>query len=657
VWVYTLNIFSPVGLESLGGSEVPSPEVLGPPGAEVLLLGNEAIARGALEGGLGFASAYPGTPSTEIVETLAAVAKKLGIYVEWSTNEKVALEAAYGASLSGVRALAAMKHVGLNVAADAFMSISHTGVRAGLVIVSAEDPSMWSSQNEQDNRYYGLMAYVPVFEPHSPGEAKEMTRIALDFSEKLETPVLMTPTTRVSHTRGPVRLGELRPSRPSGYFKRDVERFTLIPSHARLRRRAMIERWSRVRLEVEELPFNRVEGSSRDVVIASGISYAYAKEAVERLNLDVTLIKIGTPVPIPRRLVASALADARRVLVIEELEPVVEGQVKSLVVEEGLDVKVYGKEYTGYEGEMTLDRAARSILEFLGRSPSETPWQPAYGGVDVELPPRPPAMCPGCPHRATFFALRKAVNSLRLKAVYSGDIGCYSLGVLPPFREQDIIIEMGGSIGAANGLARTSKGQVSIAIIGDSTFYHAGLPALVNAVYNNNPLLVLVMDNRVTAMTGEQPNPSTGLNAMGEPARSIPIEDIARGVGVEKIVVFDPYDVKSASNALREALRYVVERRRPAVAIARRACSLYIDRISRRRGVVSPLYTVIEDKCTACGVCYNAFTCPAIMVRDDGKAWIDPDLCTGCGVCAQICPFNAIVKVREGSPEWYKLWF
>ncbi|MEB2836177.1 MAG: indolepyruvate ferredoxin oxidoreductase subunit alpha [Desulfurococcales archaeon] len=635
---------------------MPSPEVLGPPGAEVLLLGNEAIARGALEAGLGFASAYPGTPSTEIVETLASVAKKLGIYVEWSTNEKVALEAAFAASASGVRALAAMKHVGLNVAADAFMSISYVGVRSGLLIVSAEDPSMWSSQNEQDNRFYGMMAYVPVFEPHSPAEAKEMAATALDFSEKLGTPILMTPTTRVSHTRGPVKLGQLRPRAPKGYFKKDPKRFTLIPAHARERRKAIIERWMRVKEAVNDLPFNRVEGSSRVVIVASGISYAYVREAVDRLGLDVAVAKVGTPVPLPARLVREAIAGAERVLVVEELEPVVEMQLKDLVASEGLDVEVHGKDYVGYEGEMTLDRAARAILEFMGKNPLETPWR-AGNTVDLELPERPPAMCPGCPHRATYFALRKAVNSLSLKAVYSGDIGCYSLGVLPPFQEQDLILEMGGSIGAANGLARVAEGQVAIAIIGDSTFYHAGLPALANAVYNGNPLLVLVMDNRVTAMTGEQPNPSTGITAMGEKARWIPIEDVARGLGVEKVVVFDPYNLKEAFNALRDALKYVVDNKKPAVAVARRACSLYIDRIARRRGVETPLYAVVEDKCTACGICYNAFTCPAIMVKSDGKAWIDPDLCTGCGVCAQVCPFNAIVKVREGSPEWEKLWF
>jgi len=637
---------------------MPSRELLGPPGATVLLLGNEAIARGALEGGVGFAAAYPGTPSSEIVESLAAVAKKLGIYAEWSTNEKVALEAAFGASISGVRALAAMKHVGLNVAADAFMSISYTGVRAGLLVVTAEDPGMWSSQNEQDNRYYGMAAYVPVFDPSSPSEAKEMARVALEFSERLESPVLMTPTTRVSHVRGPVRLGELRPGRLDGFFSKDPERFTLIPAHARRRRRAILERWRRIRDEVESLEFNKVEWSgSRTTIVASGISYAYVREALDRLGVDANLVKIGTPVPAPRRMIAKALSDSDRVLVVEELEPIVEEQVKSIVVEEGLDVEVHGKDYTGYEGEMTLDRAARAILEFTGRRAAKLPWSPAGGPVKAELPPRPPAMCPGCPHRGTFFALRKAVNSLRIKAIYSGDIGCYSLGVLPPFREEDLILEMGGSIGVASGLAKAARGQVTIAIIGDSTFFHAGLPGLVNAVYNKHPMLVLVLDNRVTGMTGEQPNPSTGLDAMGDPAPMIDIAEVARGVGVEKVVVFDPFNIKESFEALRDALKYVVEQGKPAVAIARRACALYIDRMARRRGIEPPLYTVVEEKCTACGVCYNAFTCPAIMVKDDGKAWIDPDLCTGCGVCAEVCPFNAIVKEREGDPEWEKLWF
>jgi len=633
--------------------------ILGNEGSEVLLLGNEAIARGVIEAGIGFASAYPGTPSTEIVETLAGVAKKLGIYVEWSANEKVALEAAYAVSLSGIRALAAMKHVGLNVAADAFMSIAYTGVRSGLLVVSAEDPSMWSSQNEQDNRYYGLLAKVPVFEPYTPQEAKDMALYAFDFSEKFEHPVLMTPTTRVSHTRGPVKLGKLRNPIRKGFFKRDIERFTLIPAHARVRRKILVEKWERVTDAVSEVPFNRIEGDGRTLIVASGISYAYVKEVLNLMELkDVRLLKLGTPVPLPRSLTIKALNGVERVLVVEELEPVVEMQLKALVNEEGFNVKIHGKDYVGYESEMTLERAYSAISEFLGLG-KETPWKSSKASLEEvpELPPRPPAMCPGCPHRATFYVLRRAVNSLRLKPVYSGDIGCYALGVMPPFQQQDIILEMGGSVGTANGFGQVLEGQIPIAVIGDSTFFHAGLPALVNAVYNRSPMLVLVMDNRVTAMTGEQPDPGTGLNAVGELAPAIKIEEVAKGIGVEKVVVFDPYNTREAFKTLREALEYIVKERKPAVAVAKRACALLIDRMARRRGIRTPKYQVKLDACTACGVCYNAFTCPAIAVRDDGKAYILEDLCTGCGVCAQICPFNAIVKVEEGDKEWEDLWF
>ena len=633
--------------------------ILGNEGSEVLLLGNEAIARGVIEAGIGFASAYPGTPSTEIVETLAGVAKKLGIYVEWSANEKVALEAAYAVSLSGIRALAAMKHVGLNVAADAFMSIAYTGVRSGLLVVSAEDPSMWSSQNEQDNRYYGLLAKVPVFEPYTPQEAKDMALYAFDFSEKFEHPVLMTPTTRVSHTRGPVKLGKLRNPIRKGFFKRDIERFTLIPAHARVRRKILVEKWERVTDAVSEVPFNRIEGDGRTLIVASGISYAYVKEVLNLMELkDVRLLKLGTPVPLPRSLTIKALNGVERVLVVEELEPVVEMQLKALVNEEGFNVKIHGKDYVGYESEMTLERAYSAISEFLGLG-KETPWKSSKASLEEvpELPPRPPAMCPGCPHRATFYVLRRAVNSLRLKPVYSGDIGCYALGVMPPFQQQDIILEMGGSVGTANGFGQVLEGQIPIAVIGDSTFFHAGLPALVNAVYNRSPILVLVMDNRVTAMTGEQPDPGTGLNAVGELAPAIKIEEVAKGIGVEKVVVFDPYNTREAFKTLREALEYIVKERKPAVAVAKRACALLIDRMARRRGIRTPKYQVKLDACTACGVCYNAFTCPAIAVRDDGKAYILEDLCTGCGVCAQICPFNAIVKVEEGDKEWEDLWF
>lgn len=630
--------------------------ILGEPGSTVLLLGNEAIARGALEAGVGFASAYPGTPSTEIIETLARVARKVGLYVEWSTNEKVALEAAYGATLAKVRALAAMKHVGLNVAADALTSIAYTGVRAGLLIVSAQDPGMWSSQNEQDNRYYGLLAYVPVFEPYSPQEAKDMTVYALEFSEKYRHPVLMTPTTRVSHTRGPVRLGVIREPVVQGDFERDIEGLTLVPAHARKLRRALVEKWAGIREALSDAPFNKIEGHGDTLVIASGISYSYVKEAITALKAEAKILKLGTPVPLPREITLEALEDVDRVLVVEELEPVVEMQIKSLIVEEGLDVEVHGKDYVGYIGEMTIDRATRALARILGKELIEASIGESKP-AGTSLPPRPPALCPGCPHRATYYALRRAVNSLRVKPVYSGDIGCYSLGLLPPFKQQDLLIEMGGSIGVANGLGRVLRDQVVIAVIGDSTFFHAGIPGLVNAVYNRTPMLVLVLDNRVTAMTGEQPNPGSGYNALWEPAPMIKIEDVANGLGVEKIVVFDPYNLREATDKLKEALEYVVKNRKPAVAVARRACALIVGRIARAKNVRGPLYTVLTDKCTACGVCYNAFTCPAIGVRGDGKAYIIEDLCTGCGVCADVCSFKAIIKSREGDEGWEQLWF
>ncbi|ESQ22547.1 MAG: indolepyruvate ferredoxin oxidoreductase, alpha subunit [uncultured Acidilobus sp. MG] len=628
--------------------------LLGAPGTVQLLMGNEAVARGFLEAGGGFASGYPGTPSTEVIESLAEVAKEVGIYVEWSVNEKVALEAAYGASLAGVRSMATMKHVGLNVASDALMSIAYTGVRGGLVIFSAGDPSMWSSQNEQDNRIYGLISYTPVLTPSDPQEAKDLTAKAFDVSEAFSSPVLVISTTRVSHTRAPVTLGQLRPPRTKGRFER-TRGLTLVPAVAREQREKLIAKWQDITKYVDGLsPFNRVEGEGRKAVVADGVAYVFVKEALSELGLEgkVKVVKLSSPVPLPRRFTLNALSDVDEVLVVEELEPVVERQLKELVAEEGLKVKVVGKELVGLPGELTLERVEGAIAKFMGMAMPEPP----ITKLDLQLPPRPPTFCPGCPHRATFYALRRAVNGLRIKPVYSGDIGCYSLGLYEPFREQDIILEMGGSVGAANGLAHALTDQVAIAIVGDSTFFHAAVPGLINAVYNRSPMLVLVLDNRVTAMTGEQPDPGTGLNALGEPAKAISIEEVSKGVGVEKVVTFDPFNLKEATDKLMEALSYVVKERKPAVAVARKACALEAVRRARRRRVKMPLYQVVEDKCTACGICYNAFSCPAIMVRDDKKAWIDPSLCVGCGVCAEICPYKAIVKVVEEGEGWWEVW-
>ncbi|MDP8003496.1 MAG: indolepyruvate ferredoxin oxidoreductase subunit alpha, partial [Caldisphaera sp.] len=357
-------------------------------GSKVLLLGNEAIARGFIESGGSFASAYPGTPSTEIIETLSEISHALGFYVEWSVNEKVALESAYGASISNVRALAAMKHVGLNVAADALASISYTGIRAGLVVVSAEDPSMWSSQNEQDNRFYGKLAYVPVFEPSDPQEAKDLTKEAFNFSEKLSHPVLMTPNTRVTHTRAPVQFGELKPVKLKGSFMNDPKRYCLVPENSKKLREKLVEKWKIIEDSLNDFnPFNRIENFDRSkvAIIASGISYQYVKEVVNEIG-SYRIIKISTPVPLPRKFILNSLQDINKVLVVEELEPVVEDQVKKYVYEEGLDVKVEGKNYTGYIGEMTLDRARNSIREFLGLPVIHK----EIKSIQIELPQRSP---------------------------------------------------------------------------------------------------------------------------------------------------------------------------------------------------------------------------------------------------------------------------
>jgi len=629
--------------------------LLAPVGSSVLLLGNEAIARGAIEAGIGFAAAYPGTPSTEIIESLARVASKLGIHVEWSTNEKVAFEAAYGAAISGVRSLVAMKHVGVNVAADPLMSSAYTGVEAGFVIVSADDPNMWSSQNEQDNRFYGLHAFIPVFESYCPGEVKDLTKYAFDFSEKMRHPVILRSTTRLSHVRGTVVFGEVPKIKVKGKFSKDPSRWTVIPAHARKLRLKLLDKWNAIKEAVNEVPFNKLENyDSNILIIASGIAYGYVKDSLKMLDLDgnINVLKISTPVPIPEKLTLKALESADKVLIVEELEPIVELEVKKLAFDHRLDVEIYGKDIVPQMGELTIDRVAEAIAKFAGVSIMP----PAELKLNIEIPLRPPTFCPGCPHRASFIELKRALAQLKIKeAIYCGDIGCYSLGVLQPLEAQDIIIEMGGSIGVANGLAHATN-QMPIAVMGDSTFYHACIPGLINSIYNESPMLVVVLDNRITAMTGHQPHPGTGLRASGEKSRKILPEDIAQGVGVHYIDVADPYNVDEAINKIKRAINYVKDKRKIALIVMRRACSLLIGMIARRKGIESPKYMVDVEKCRACGICYDQFGCPAIYPREDGKAVINEQLCTGCSVCAQLCPFNAIILAKKAGEEWEKLY-
>jgi indolepyruvate ferredoxin oxidoreductase alpha subunit len=588
-----------------------------------LMMGNEAIGRGAVEAGVSVVSAYPGTPSSEIPAYLARIAKDHAMYGEYAANEKVALEVAIGASWAGLRALATMKHVGVNVAADPLLSLTYTGVKGGLVLVSADDPSCHSSQNEQDNRYYAMLASMPALEPASPQEALEMTKAAFDLSEAVGLPVMLRPTTRSCHCRADVEAGEVRPQNTGASFERDVRHRVTIPAHARLLHPKLLRKIEQVRETFEESPFNSVTGSGSRGIIASGISSAYVAEAVAALGGDMAVLKLGTVHPLPRRLLASFLEGKDTVLVVEEMEPVVECQVKALAFEEGIGVSLRGKDLVPRTGELDTGIVTRAVAEAFGLP---SPAAPACGPETVALPPRPPVLCPGCPHRATFYC----INKISKKAIKTSDIGCYTLGVVPPLSAVDTCLCMGASIGVAGGLAVAGTNAV-VATIGDSTFFHTGLPALASAVYNRHRVTIVILDNRTTAMTGHQPHPGTGTTAMGDPAPMIDIATVCEAMGAATWVV-DPFDLPATMEALTAA--NAVEG--PAVVVAKSPCALLLKRSE-------PPLVVDEEACTGCKLCITQLGCPAITFKDEEKkSHIDPLLCTACGVCAQVCRFKAI---------------
>ncbi|MFP4197926.1 MAG: indolepyruvate ferredoxin oxidoreductase subunit alpha, partial [Methanomassiliicoccales archaeon] len=534
---------------------------------KLLLLGNEAIARGCMEAGVGVASTYPGTPSSEVGGVLERVAHLAGMYFEYSTNEKVAMEVSGAAASSGVRSFAFMKHVGLNVASDAFVTLGYTGVRAGMVVMSADDPSAHSSQNEQDNRYYAKLALVPMLEPSTPGEARDMLLEAFDLSEELGAPVLLRTTTRVNHARGVVPLNPLPGIRAKGSFEKDPSRFVCIPAHARLDRKAQLERLERAKVLAEGSPLNRVEGKGDVGVITSGVSYTYAKEWLR----EVSLLKLGFTHPFPDDLVANFISDKRFVVVLEELEPYLEDEVLRVAKASGSQVQVYGKR-TGHlprAYEFTPDTVL-SLSELLPVNEGQEPLDEG----DLDLPVRPPMLCAGCPHRGTFYAAKKAVG--KEGAIYSIDIGCYTLGVQPPLKAGDFLLCMGSSIGAAGGFSKATDQRV-VAFIGDSTFFHAGIPGLINAVFNDHRFVLVIMDNRTTAMTGHQPHPGTGREYGDSRSEGIAIEPLVRGLGVDFVERVDPYDLKGTQETIREAL----EHPGVAVLVAERPCPLALRRAKR----------------------------------------------------------------------------
>jgi len=567
-----------------------------------LLSGDEAVARGAWEAGCRVAAAYPGTPSTEILE---AISTYKDIYSEWSTNEKVALEVALGASISGARALAAMKHVGLNVAADPLFSAAYIGALGGLVIITADDPGLHSSQNEQDNRFYGLMAKVPVLCPSNSQECRDYTMRAFAISEEFDLPVLIRLTTRVAHSSGIVEVGE-RTEVPLKPYEKKVTKNAILPAFAKVRHVDLEKRIDRVAALSLQDEFNRIEPGSRDLgIISDGVCYQYAREVYP----EASFLKLGMVWPFPGETVRRFAATVKELLVVEEVDPFIELQVRAL------GLKVTGKDRLPRTNEMS-QRALRLAMGL----PAEKA-EPETG-----VTARPPALCPGCPHTGIYFALQKQ------NAFIGGDIGCYTLGVMPPHSRMDTCVDMGASITVAHGTDKAlgaADQRPHVAIIGDSTFFHSGVTGLINTVYNKSNVITIISDNRTTGMTGHQNHPGTGQTLMGSFGTIIKPEDIAKACGVKTVVVVDPYKVKETRKVVRELLA----KKEPAVIVNRRACALHIR-------LHNPPFKVDPEKCDGCKTCIR-LGCPALSF-DDGKAHITATTCVGCGMCADVCPDSAI---------------
>jgi indolepyruvate ferredoxin oxidoreductase alpha subunit len=621
------------------------PVVIDEPGKKVLLMGNEAIARGAIEAGAAVATAYPGTPSSEIGNTLSKVSDAAGLYFEWSINEKVAFEVAFGASMCGQRSLVAMKHVGLNVALDVLNPVSLRGVNGGLVFVSTDDPSQHSSRTEQDNRWLAKQNCIPVLEPSSPQEAKDFTRYAFELSERVKLPVMIRTVTRLSHMRSDVVLGPIQRLERTPEF--DWEGFSYrVAGFEKLFRRhgERHEKLDRVQEEFEGADFNhlKLDGSEKVGIIGVGFAFTYVLDAIRKLGVEseVAYLKLSTPHPLPTEKIARMLDDVETLLVVEEVDPFVEMHVKSLAKTIASSATILGRE-TGdlpREGELSPSILDSALGGLLGISVDRIDRSGVEEKVGKLLFDRMLTLCSGCPHRASIHALKKAVRKVKgdlMSVVVNGDIGCYGLAHAPPMSFEDTYFCMGASIGVSQGMARV--GVDTIAWIGDGTFFHSGIPSLLNAVYNGLPLKIVVADNGTVAMTGFQPTPQSGKTATGKPAKKVMIEDIARTLGVDIVEVVDPYDLEAAQGAFERML----EAEGVAMVISRRACSMEAVRAMRPEKAVS--YIVDDDLCTGCKICLSQFGCPALAWKEEsGKAWVDSATCTGCGVCAQVCPLDAI---------------
>ena len=594
------------------------------------MLGNVAIARGLLEGGVQVATGYPGTPSSEIIDTLASREDR-DYHIEWSVNEKVAMEVAVGAAWAGVRSVVTMKHVGLNVAADPFMTLAYAGTKGGFIAIVADDPSCHSSQNEQDTRRYAQFALVPCFDPSTPQEAKDMLPYAFEFSEKFEIPVIFRPTTRISHGKSDIELGEIPVEKPAPHFEKLLDRWVMLPKNARVRHTHLLSIQQPMEDELAESPWNTLEliPDAKFGVIGAGIASVYAKEALQELGLEASFLKIGT-YPVPKKLILELLETVNAVLIFEELEPVVEEQVKMIAQEAGLLVLIMGKTggFVPREGELDIS----AFLEALNKA-FDLDVKPETGSIPLELAPRPPGLCAGCSHRATFYSMRKVFGK---DAIYPSDIGCYTLGIQSGTVETTLC--MGSSISIASGIYHAGEKRPICCSIGDSTFFHTGMNSLLNAVFNKANITVTILDNRITAMTGHQPNPGVGFTVTGEPTVEVSLAELCRAMGAGSVVVVDPYNLEE----IQEAFKAAKDFEGTAVVIARQPCVIS----GKRAGIRQVPYIVDPEKCEGCKQCVK-FGCPAIEFDEENNCAVITTLCSGCGVCAQICKFEAIREVKR----------
>ena len=577
---------------------------------KTLMLGNEAVARGLYEAGCSFVSSYPGTPSTEITEY---VAKYNEVYAEWAPNEKVAMEAAFGAALAGSRSFCGMKHVGLNVAADPLFTISYTGVNAGMVIAVADDAGMHSSQNEQDSRHYAMSSKIPMLEPSDSAEALEFTKLAFDLSEQFDTPVLVKMCTRIAHSQSVVTTGDRVEVKKD--YQKTPSKYIMMPGNAKLRHPVVEERTKALTEYAETAAINVLEAgqSNEKGIITSSTSYQYVKEV---LGDKYPVYKLGMIWPMPKKAILDFANSVDELIVVEELDGFIEAHCQSL----GLSPK--GKKAFGMIGELSQNIVREKFDKDILCGTK----------VDAVIPNRPPVMCAGCPHRGLFYTLAKN------KITVIGDIGCYTLGAVPPLNAIDAVVCMGASISGLHGFNKANNGESdgkSVAVIGDSTFMHSGMTGLINIAYNSSNSTVIILDNSITGMTGHQQNPTTGYNLKGDPATKINLEALCKAVGINRVRVVDPYDLNECETAIKEELAAD----EPSVIISRRPCAL-LKYVKHNKPLI-----VDSDKCKSCKMCMR-IGCPAISMKN-GKAVIDNTLCTGCGVCEQLCKFGALKKVEE----------